>query len=233
MSWYQYTDAREAKKRVRREIAKREKRGEAFVVLEAPGGNSKLAKSFWGKAWNDHLESYSDYEYRLPRGRSYLRQGNVFNLAIQPGEVTSVVAGSELYDVSVTIGPLAASRWSEIKERCKGQVASMLDLLAGKLGDGVMKIITHHEDGLFPEPRDIRFSCTCPDHAEMCKHVAATFYGVGVRLDTQPDLFFVLRSVDPTELISASGSAIAAPPSTDDALAGEDLSALFGIDLNS
>jgi uncharacterized Zn finger protein len=126
MSWYYFSDAKEAKARIKREIAKRQKKGEPFKVLEAPAGNTKLVKTFWGKAWNENLESYRDYEYRLPRGRSYLRQGNVYNLRIQPGKVTGVVAGSELYDVSVSIAPLAKGHWSAIKERCEGQVASML-----------------------------------------------------------------------------------------------------------
>jgi uncharacterized Zn finger protein len=231
MSWYYFPDAKEAKARIKQEIAKRQKKGEPFKVLEAPSGNTKLVKTFWGKAWNGNLESYRDYEYRLPRGRSYLRQGNVYNLRIQHGKVTSVVAGSELYDVSVTIAPLTKGHWSAIKERCEGQVASMLDLLGGKLGDGVLTIITDPERGLFPKPKEIKFSCSCPDHADMCKHVAATLYGVGVKLDTQPDLFFILRSVDPTELISTN--AITAPATGDAALEGEDLSALFGIELDA
>ncbi len=231
MSWFYYSDAKEAKARIKREIAKRQKKGEPFKVLEAPLGNTKLVKTFWGKAWNDNLESYRDYEHRLPRGRSYLRQGNVYNLTIQPGEVTAVVAGSELYDVCVTITPLAKGHWKDIKKQCGGQVASMLDLLAGRVGDGVLKIITDQEDGLFPKAKEIRFSCSCPDHADMCKHVAATLYGVGVKLDTQPDLFFVLRSVDPTELIS--GTTLTAPATRDETLADEDLSALFGIEIDA
>ena len=231
MSWYYFSDAKEAKERIKREIAKRQKKGEAFAALDAPSGKTKLVKTFWGKAWNENLESYRDYEYRLPRGRSYLRQGNVYNLTIQPGEVTAVVAGAELYDVSVTIAPLTAEHWSAIKEQCSGQVASMLDLLGGKLGDGVLKVITDHERGLFPQPEEIRFSCSCPDHADMCKHVAATLYGVGVKLDTQPDLFFVLRSADPTELISST--VVTASAAADEALAGEDLCALFGIEMEA
>ena len=231
MSWYYYSDAKEAKARIKKEIAKRQKKGEPFRVVEAPSGNTKLVKTFWGKAWNDNLESYHDYEYRLPRGRSYLRQGNVYDLLIEPGLVTSTVAGSELYEVRVTIKPLEEDDWNQIKEQCSGQVASMLDLLAGKLGAGVLKILCDPESGLFPNPKEIRFSCTCPDHADMCKHVAATLYGAGVKLDTQPDLFFVLRSVDPTDLLSSSTLEISA--SQDPSLAEEDLSALFGIEIEA
>lgn len=231
MSWHDRSEVEDVKARVQREIVKRKKRGETFTTLEAPPGSAKLAKSFWGKAWNDNLESYSAYEYRLPRGRSYLRQGNVYNLAIKAGEVTSLVTGSEIYEVSVKIEPLDGNLWQAIRTKCEGHVASLLDLLGGKLGDGVMRIITDSHDGLFPHPDDIRFSCTCPDVADMCKHVAATLYGVGVKLDTQPDLFFVLRSVDPTELISRSTTTLAVE--SDSALANEDLSALFGIELDS
>lgn len=230
MAWYYESDAQESRARVAREIEKRKNRGEAFNVLEVPSGKSKLVKSFWGKAWNDNLESYSDYEHRLPRGRSYLRQGNVYDLLISAGEVTSVVAGSEIYEVRVTIVPLESDRWQEIKAKCEGQVASLLDLLGGKLGDGVMSVITHPNHGLFPNLDEIRFSCTCPDVASMCKHVAATLYGAGVKLDKQPDLFFVLRSVNPAELITRTTEAI--PHETDAVLANEDLSALFGIELN-
>src|SRR3954471_14606515 len=204
MSWYSYHDAREQKAELRREMARLQKRGEKFEALSAPAGSRKLVHSFWGKAWCKHLESHSNYEYRLPRGRSYLRQGNVYNLVIEPGVVTAKVAGSSLYDVRVTFQPLGKSEWTRIKADCAGQVSSLLDLLAGKLGDGVLRTITDIERGLFPKPREIRFSCSCPDHADLCKHVAATLYGVGVHLETKPDLFFILRSVDPSELLSGT-----------------------------
>ena len=169
----------------------------------------------------------------MPRGRSYLRQGNVYNLAIEPGAVTATVAGSELYDVRVTIKPLAAATWKRLKADCAGQVTSLLDLLGGRLGEGVLRTIADPEHGLFPEPRDIRLVCSCPDAANMCKHVAAVLYGVGVQLDTKPELFFTLRSIDPAELLTTTAQeALAGAHGSDTALAGEDLSALFGIALS-
>jgi len=234
MSWYSYEDAREQKEALRRKLESRKKRGEKFEPLLVPPGSRKLAHTFWGKAWCDHLESHRDYEYRLPRGRSYLRQGNVYNLSIQSGAVSASVAGSELYEVSVTIQPLAKAAWKSIKEDCAGKVASLLDLLGGKLGDGVLRAVTDEERGLFPKPKEIRLSCTCPDHADMCKHVAAVLYGVGVKLDTDPNLFFVLRSVDPSELLStAAQETLDQAQGTDAGLSGEDLGALFGIELDT
>ena len=232
MSWYQYEDGREQKAALQRKIEDRRNRGEQFEALVVPKG-LKFAKTFWGHGWCRHLESFSDYSNRLPRGRSYLRQGNVYNLDIEPGRITAQVTGSSLYDVSITIQPLTTNAWSEFKSNCAGEVSSLLDLLSGKLGDGVLRAITDKEHGLFPTPREIRLNCSCPDYADLCKHAAAVLYGVGVQLDSKPDLFFVLRSVDPSELItSAAQATLADTAQSDAALAGEDLSALFGIEMS-
>jgi uncharacterized Zn finger protein len=230
--WWSYEDVREQKERLQREIAKRKKRGEKFEVLAAPAGQKKLCATFWGQAWCRNLESYQQYESRLPRGRSYLRQGNVYNLEIEAGQLSAVVAGSELYDTSIHIQPLPKKQWQQIVKAGAGQVGSMLDLLAGKLGDGLMRLLTDPQDGLFPKPKEIRFDCSCLDHADMCKHVSAVLYGVGVLLDTRPELLFTLRGVDQAELLSnASNAAITDLSANTGDLAGVDLSAIFGIDL--
>ncbi|MFN0076977.1 MAG: SWIM zinc finger family protein [Prosthecobacter sp.] len=232
--WWSYEDVREQKARLQREIAKRKKRGEKFEVLPAPAGQKKLCATFWGQSWCKNLESYQQYESRLPRGRSYLRQGKVYNLKIAAGKLSAVVAGSELYDTSIHIQPLPKKQWQEIVKSGAGQVGSMLDLLAGKLGDGLMRVLTDPQDGLFPKPKEIRFDCSCPDHADMCKHVSAVLYGVGVLLDTQPELLFTLRGVDQAELLSnASSAAITDLSANAGDLAGADLSAIFGIDLSA
>ncbi len=232
MSW-NYDDVRESKERLEKQIAKRRKRGERFDVLTAPAGQKKLCTTFWGQSWCRHLESYQQYESRLPRGRSYLRQGKVYNLEIAPGKLSASVAGSELYETFVHIQPLPDQQWRQIVQSSQGQVGSMLDLLAGQLGDGLMKILTDPEQGLFPKPNEIRFDCSCPDFADMCKHVSAVLYGVGVKLDTCPELLFTLRGVDQAELLAAGAdttlSDLSAAPGSD--LQGADLSALFGIDL--
>ena len=228
-----FDEVQEQKARVQRDIAKRLGRGEVFDKLEVPQGSKKLATTFWGKAWCDHLQSYQEYDHRLPRGRSYLRQGNVYQLKIGPGLVSAMVAGSELYETSVHIKPLATEVWQDVVEACAGQVGSMLDLLAGKLGDGVLRVLTDPEAGIFPQSKEIRFDCSCPDHADMCKHVAAVLYGVGVLLDAQPELFFTLRSVDGAELLATSREEMVQDLTVESegGLEGEDLSALFGIDL--
>lgn len=230
--WWDYEDVKEQKKRLEREIAKRKKRGEKFEVLPAPAGQKKLCTTFWGQAWCKNLESYQAYESRLPRGRSYLRQGKVYNLEIEKGKLGAVVAGSELYETNVHIQPLPEKQWKEMVKAGAGEVGSMLDLLSGRLGDGLMRLLTNPERGLFPKPKEIRFDCSCPDHADMCKHVSAVLYGVGVLLDTKPELLFTLRGVDKAELLSnASSEAITDLSAGAGDLGGVDLSAIFGIDL--
>jgi uncharacterized Zn finger protein len=231
MSWYYDENTAELKAAVLRKIAKRRKLGEIFEVFEAPKG-TKLTTSFWGQAWCRHLEQYGGYETRLPKGRTYLRQGNVYNLRTAAGVVTAEVAGSDLYEVKVRLTPLTTSAWQGIKEQCGGQVASLLDLLSGKLGDGVMKVVTDPDTGLFPKRKEIRHGCSCPDYADLCKHQAAVLYAIGVRFDQDPRSFFELRGVDPAELIASSAAALTEPGALGgDELEGEDLSALFGIEL--
>ena len=233
MSWYQYEDDGARKRQLMAQIEKRRKSGEAFEALAAPPGSKKLVSTFWGKAWCRHLEAYSDYAYRLPRGRSYLRQGHVYNLAIEPGRVEATVSGSSLYEVQITIQPLAGSDWKRIQTECAGRVGSLLDLLGGHLGQGVMEVICDQDKGIFPAPKEIRMSCSCPDWADMCKHVAAVMYGVGVKFDADPSLFFKLRGVDPLELLAEGAQeALTGHPEGSTELSGEDLGAIFGIDLD-
>ncbi|HUY91300.1 MAG TPA: hypothetical protein VMV10_21355 [Pirellulales bacterium] len=199
-------------------------------------GGQAIARTFWGKAWCDNLESYSDFANRLPRGRTYVRNGSVVDLQIEPGCVKAYVSGSEIYEVKIEIDQVQAAAWKRIKSECSASIDSLLDLLAGRFSDGVMQRLTRPADGLFPQPKQIRMACSCPDWAVLCKHVAAVLYGVGARLDEQPQLLFLLRNVDHNELVSQAVSAenlSGALGESGEALAGEDLGAMFGIDLDS
>ena len=237
MPWWNY--ARKPSVAERRQRAEREaqrltrrlgKRGRALSPIVV--NSRKIAGSFWGKAWCDNLESYRDYEYRLPRGRSYLRNGAVLDLAIGAGKIAASVSGTSLYEVEVTIKPVAAAHWKRLKEQCAGQVGSVIELLEGRLSDRVMQIITDREQGLFPKPREIEMTCSCPDWATMCKHVAAVMYGVGARLDAQPELLFTLRKLDHSELIAAATDVdVTRRGARRKTLAGEDIASVFGIEL--
>jgi len=210
------------------------KKGVDIQPVEIEG--RKIARTFWGEAWCDHLESFSDYENRLPRGRTYVRNGSVCHLEINKGEVLAKVAGSELYNLHIRIKTLPAKKWAAIRKRCAGQVGSLLELLQGKLSNHVMEVVTDRKEGLFPLPQEISLKCDCPDWAVMCKHVAAVLYGVGARLDQQPELLFKLRGVDHEELIDADAeAAVSAATSRGKSkrLADGELSDVFGINLDT
>jgi uncharacterized Zn finger protein len=203
MNWWSFErkpSVAEQRQRAMRESRRLVKLGRELSPVAVEG--RKIAASFWGRAWCENLESYRDYEYRLPRGRSYVRHGAVIDLNITGGKVAGLVCGSEIYEVEISIKPLAQAHWSRIKTRCAGQVGSLIELLEGRLSEGVMRIVTQPGEGLFPMPAEIRMACSCPDSATMCKHVAAVMYGVGARLDARPELLFVLRRVEHGELVA-------------------------------
>ena len=190
----------------------------------------KITQTFWGDAWCDNLETYSDFENRMPRGRTYIRNGSVVHLEIDKGVIKSYVAGSDTYTVVVKIKPLDPGRWKAIKKKCSGEIGSVVELLQGKLSKHVLGIVTDKKEGLFPSPKEIDLNCSCPDWADMCKHVAATLYGVGVLLDKSPELFFKLRGVDHLELIDSSVS-IATGKKDAGTLDEGSLEDIFGVEL--
>lgn len=227
-----YVSVAERRAKAAREMDKLRKKGQVVspVVIEG----RKIAATFWGKAWCEHLESFSDFSNRLPRGRTYVRNGSVVDLQILPGKVTARVAGSSLYSVEITIQSLATAHWKKLCGRCAGQIGSLIDLLKGKLSDGVMQVMTARDEGLFPTPAQIEMDCSCPDYAGMCKHIAAVLYGVGARLDLQPELLFRLREVDHTELITQAADVstlTARTGSKRKTIAADQLSDVFGIDI--
>ncbi len=240
MSWYHsfrpYVPVAERRRKAEaaaKKLSKKSGRALAPVNLSS----RQIAATFWGRAWCDNLESYSDFANRLPRGRTYVRNGSVIDLQVSGGLVEALVQGSALYKIAVRFRPLAAPRWKAFKQRAAGKVANLLDLLQGRLSKDILGDITARESGLFPSPKEIDLNCSCPDWADMCKHVAAVLYGVGARLDERPELFFTLRGVDMQELVTAASATAAAPvtgvPTADPALAGADLTEIFGVEIES
>jgi uncharacterized Zn finger protein len=215
-----------------KEIEKLGKKGRAVSPVVVEG--RKIARSFWGKAWCDNLERYSDFANRLPRGRTYVNNGSVIDLQIERGKVAALVSGTKIYKVSIDVTVASSARWTAICADCAGSVGSLVELLQGKLSKNVMERVCREADGLFPAPREIKMSCSCPDWAGMCKHVAATLYGVGARLDSQPDFLFKLRGVNREDMVSTVGANLpltATPAASDRVLAADDVAALFGLDM--
>jgi uncharacterized Zn finger protein len=230
--WRPYVTVAERRQKAARAMEKLKKKGHPVspVVLEGRA----IAKTFWGRAWCDNLERYSDFANRLPRGRTYVRNGSVVDLQIEAGEVKAYVSGSEIYQVAVKVTPVSKKRWHSICADCAGAIDSLVELLQGRFSKGVMERLCQQGNGLFPSPTEIKLSCSCPDWASMCKHVAAVLYGIGARLDRQPELLFKLHKVDEKELIAKAGKGLPlggktlAPEKT---LGSEDLSAIFGLEM--
>lgn len=231
--WYDYkpyVPVARRRAQAAKEVARRLKKGETVspVVIEG----RTIASTFWGKAWCTNLEGYSDFENRLPRGRTYVRNGSVVDLKIDKGRVQAFVSGSELYTVEIQIASLPRASWEAVKKRCAGKIGSIIELLQGKLSNAVMEAVTNRAEGLFPKPKEITMRCSCPDYAGMCKHIAAVMYGIGNRLDTSPELLFGLRGVDHQELIE---QAIPAAPTRarrgTPTIEASDLGAIFEIEL--
>ena len=244
MAWYDYggwsfrpyVSVTEKKARAAKAIARvAKKRGRAAEPVVIPRRGRGIATTFWGRAWCDNLERYMDFANRLPRGRTYVRNGSVVDLAIARGKVEALVAGSELYTVTVRIAQMKRARWRGVVSRCTGRIGSLVGLLRGKLSAEVLAVLADAKDGLFPEPREITMECSCPDWAGMCKHVAAVLYGVGARLDEKPELFFTLRRVDETELLSSatSGAISRADAGAGKRIAVGKLADVFGIEIEA
>ncbi len=230
-----YVSAGEIRARAVLAAARLARRSKGRTLAPVVLAGRKIASTFWGKAWCENLESYADFAYRLDRGRSYVRRGAVIDLQIERATVRSHVAGTSLYDVEVSIRPLERARWKALVAGSGDRIDSVVSLLEGRLPDEVLRLVTHRERGLFPAPRQISMTCTCPDSAVMCKHVAATLYGVGARLDERPELLFLLRGVDHTDLVHEAADRLGRPVTSSRAhmIEEDDLGALFGIELAS
>jgi len=232
--WKPYVPVAERRRKAMKKMEALRKKGVDVQPVNIDG--RKIAKTFWGEAWCDHLESFSDYENRLPRGRTYVRNGSVCHLAIAQGKIEAKVSGSELYNLRIEIKTLPAKKWKAVKQRCSGHIGSLLELIQGRLSGQVMEVVTDRQNGLFPLPGEMSFHCDCPDWAQMCKHVAAVLYGVGARLDEKPELLFKLRGVKHEELIAADAEAAlsaATAKGKSKQLAASELSDVFGIELDT
>lgn len=212
-------------------LAKTEGRELAPVTISGRA----MATTYWGKAWCDNLEAYSDYSNRLPRGRTYARNGSIIDLQIKPGKIEAIVSGSAIYTISIAISTLTKASWTSLKDECSQSITSLIDLLQGRFDAGVMQRLAHPTEGMFPRPKEIKMKCSCPDSAGLCKHLAAVLYGVGNRLDSSPELLFTLRNVDHLELVSqaaAGGNLVRTlDAGHENELAGSDLGEMFGIEL--
>lgn len=204
MSWsddfYSSMSVDELREKARKALREAEGKGRHLSPVIVPGRT--ICRTWWGKAWCRNMEQYLDYENRLPRGRSYVRNGAVIDLVIGEGKVSALVQGSRSrpYEVEIRVSPLGKTKMKKVSALCSRELDSLEELVKGKFPKSLETLLTE-EGALFPTDREIRFDCSCPDWALMCKHVAAVMYGIGVRLDENPFYFFILRGMDPDALL--------------------------------
>ena len=193
--FYSQPTTSELKRKLEASRKSAEKKGKVLEPVVIQG--RRITSSWWGQAWCANLERYADFESRLERGKRYVKTGAVIDLKIGKGKIQAKVQGSRKtpYKVEIRISPLSEERCQEIIGKCGQRVENLEQLLAGDFPEALKELFTER-DGLFPSPREISFSCSCPDWALMCKHVAAALYGIGTRLDENPSLFFELRGIE-------------------------------------
>ena len=191
------------KKNTDESIKKQQKKGKELHPIFIKG--RAITKTWWGNAWCENLEKYADYGSRLDRGKRYVRTGTVVDLQIRKGKIEAKVQGRRKtpYKVEIRISPLNQEHCQQIIDRCSEKIENMEELLSGNFPIAMKEVFTS-EGGLFPKSSEISFNCSCPDWALMCKHVAAALYGVGVRLDENPALFFELRGINMEKFIDVA-----------------------------
>ena len=236
MRWKPYVPVAVRRAKAARALEKLAKKKNSRSAAPVAIAGRTIAHTFWGRAWCDNLERLTDFDNRLPRGRTYVRNGSVVDLHLAPGTIKAQVSGSSLYKVRIEVAPVPKALWAKICSDCTGAIDSLVELLQGRFSKAVMTRLCEAKPGLLPAPRDISLSCSCPDWAVLCKHVAAVLYGVGARLDIQPELLFTLRNVDSAALIAGAGRGVVLAkraPASQRVLAGEGLAELFGLDLGA
>ena len=128
--WAPYVSSAQRRRQAelaRKRLAKELGRPASPVVITG----RRIATTFWGQAWCQNLERYSDFATRLPRGRSYLRNGCVVDLQIEPGTVTARVSGTSLYTVQIDVAALPKAKWQAICRDVAGAIDSVIELLQG------------------------------------------------------------------------------------------------------
>ena len=199
-----------------------------------------ISSSWWGKAWCDNIDNYADFDNRLPRGRNYVRSGCVVDLKIEYGVIKALVQGSrpKPYRININITPFTEMEIKSFEDKCRNNFESVEDFINGKFPDSFKESFTSSSLNLFPKVREMKFSCSCPDWAMLCKHVAAVLYGIGRKLDDDPMLLLRLRGIDTASFSEkivnreaeklALSSSIKLPPGR--GMDMDEASLLFGVD---
>jgi len=165
--------------------------------LRARSQRGEIGKTWWSRRFLDALERYyGSQASRLARGRAYARAGQVIRIELSPGTVAASVQGSrpKQYAVRITVRELDDAQWSKAESAMAARALFLARLLAGEMPDEIEEAFDAARVGLFPARRgDLKTSCTCPDTANPCKHIAAVYYLLAESFDENPFLIFEWR----------------------------------------
>ncbi len=186
--------------------------------IRAQTQRGAFGKTWWAGRWIAALERLVD-PARLARGRSYARSGQVLKLEVGPGGVEACVQGSrpKPYDVRIQFRPLDDTAWEKVVGAMADQAIYAARLLSGEMPEQVEEVFAQAGASLLPAAKgDLQTTCSCPDWANPCKHVAAVHYLLGERFDEDPFLMFLLRGRSREQVVEAlrerrAGSAAEAP----------------------
>lgn len=199
----EYVSVEERKEKARKIIVKLSKKQE-IEPLEY--NSNKKDKVWWAEMWENNMKEYADMQNRISRGRSYVKNGFVIDMKIKEGMIEALVMGSKSkpYNVDIRINKLSKINENKLIELTKGQITNLESFLNADFPKELEKALVDKEYGLFPTSKEIHFDCSCPDGADMCKHVAAVLFGISSKLTQNPLLFFTLRGIDVDKLIKST-----------------------------
>lgn len=185
--------------------------------IRAKSRTGTIGTTWWSQRFIAVLESF-DMGARLTRGRRYARAGQVLDLTVEPGQVLARVQGSRAtpYEVSIRVLRLSDKDWARVEETLTSRAVFLAKLLAGEMPEDIEDAFTACRLHLFPaSAADLATDCTCPDWANPCKHIAATYYLLAEAFDTDPFLILAWRGRNQAELLAAlharHDGALAAP----------------------
>lgn len=173
--------------------------------LRAKSQDGAFGDTWWGREWVRTLESFG-WEARMERGQSYARTGHVLDLAITPGQVEGRVQGNRPlpYHVEISLTTLTDDEWQNVLSALSEQALFSAQLLAGEMPPDIEQVFRQSGLSLFPRSHeDLQTSCSCPDWANPCKHIAAVYYLLAEKFDEDPFLLFYLRGRERDQIIQA------------------------------
>ena len=158
----------------------------------------------WADRWRRVLDAAGpSAARRIQRGQAVARRGGVSDLDLRVGEVRGSVAEarSHPYQVSISWDPAPRERWDAAAEQLRRELRFTAALLDGELPDDLADALGEVGVRLLPPFSALRLSCSCPERAAVCRHVAAVHDAASVLIGRDPVLLLRLAGRDHAVLL--------------------------------